>query len=88
VPPAPGLLSTITVCFRIVPICWPTERATTSVEPAGANGTTQVIVLLGQVSAKAVAVFKVVAAIRAAGKCLQRVMACLFEGVGRIEYRR
>src|SRR2546425_10646403 len=46
-PPAPARLSTITDCPRTLPRATGTGRATMSVFPPGANGTTRVTGLLG-----------------------------------------
>ena len=49
-PPAPGLFSTTTGWPRAVESFWPMIRASVSVLPPGAKGTTYVIGLLGHVS--------------------------------------
>jgi hypothetical protein len=66
-PPAPARLSTTTVCFQISPSFCASRRATTSVLPPGAKGTTRVTLLVGQsdcASAGAVASARVARASR------------------------
>ena len=54
-PPLPALFSTTTVWPQSSPSFWPRMRATISVVPPGANGTTNLTTLAGQFGACAMA---------------------------------